>query len=206
MGTATLGFPGGPAVAFRIDPESIDWNFQILTNVTDTIGGRVVQVIGAYLDDLTIQGSFGQDHSQKAPNDESWYQAEAFLTLIQQIMEYQSQDASQQSAMHPPAVFTYPPKNYRFSVYVKDFSDAANPGTSIVLSPGIFNQRYQLTFFIVQEASTALVQAGQSGGVINQQAAAAIAAYMARLSDGIGWSYNEYTAFGTPPGNSGGTG
>jgi hypothetical protein len=117
MGTATLGFPGGPSVAFRIDPESIDWNFEILTNVIDTIGGRVVQIIGAYLDDMTVQGSFGQDHSQTPPNDESWYQAEAFLSLMQQIMEYQSQDNAQNpSAMHPPAVFTYPAKNYRFNL------------------------------------------------------------------------------------------
>jgi hypothetical protein len=91
-------------------------------------------------------------------------------------------------------------------VYVKDFSDANNPGTSIVLSPGIFNQRYTLTFFIVQDASTSLVQAGESNGVISQQAAMAIDAYMSRLSAGIGWSYNEYTSFGSPPGSSGGSG
>lgn len=191
MGTATLGFPGGPSVAFRIDPDSITWSFEVLTNVTETIGGRVIQIIGSYLDDLVIQGSFGQDHSTS--QGESWRQAEAFLQLITRLMEYQSQDANQQSLMHPPAVFTYPPKNYRFNVYVKDFSDAANPGASIVLASGKFNQRWQLTLFIVQDASTSLIQAGSSGGVINQQAAAAVAAYMARISDGIGWSYNQYT-------------
>jgi hypothetical protein len=191
VGKATLGFPGGPAIAFRIDPDSISWSFEVLTNVVETIGGRVIQIIGSQLEDLTLTGSFGQDHS--TPQGESWRQAEAFLLLIQRIMDYQSQDANQQAAMHPPAVFTYPPKNWRFNVYVKNFEDADNPGTSVVLTPGKFNQRWQLTLFIVQDSSTLLVQAGESNGVINQQAQAAIAAYMARISDGIGWTFSQYT-------------
>jgi hypothetical protein len=191
VGKATLGFPGGPAIAFRVDPDHIEWNFEVLTNVVETIGGRVIQIIGSYLDDLTLTGSFGQDHS--TPQGESWRQAEAFLLLIRQIMDYQSQDANLQAEMHRPAVFTYPPKNWRFNVYVKDFSDADNPGTSIVLTPGKFNQRWRLILFIVQDSSTALVTAGESHGVISKQAEAAIAAYMARISDGIGWTFSQYT-------------
>ena len=205
MGVATLGFPGGPSIAFRIDPDSIAWNFQILTNVQETIGGRVIQIIGSQLDDMSVIGSFGQDHSQKAPFDESWYQAEASLALMQQMMDFQSQDSNQQGKMHPPAVFTYPPKHYRFNVYIKSFDDADQPGTSIVLTPGKFNQRWRLTFFIVLDASDALIAAGQSNGVINQQSQAAIAAYMARISDGIGWQFSQYTGLNggstttTPP-------
>lgn len=191
MGKATLGFPGGPAIAFRVDPDHIEWNFEVLTNVVETIGGRVIQIIGSQLDDLTLTGSFGQDHS--TPRGESWRQAEAFLLLIRQIMDHQAQDANLQAMMHPPAVFTYPPKNWRFNVYVKDFSDADNPGTSVVLTPGKFNQRWRLSLFIVQDASTALVTAGESHGVVSKQAEAAIAAYMARISDGIGWKFTQYT-------------
>lgn len=193
MGTATLGFPGGPMIAFRIDPDSIEWNFQILTNVTDTIGGRVIQVIGSRLEDMSLTGSFGQDHTQKNGLGESWRLAEASLALMQQMMEFQSQDANQQGLMHQPAVFTYPPKNYRFNVYIKDFSDADNPGVSVVLTPGKFNQRWRLTFFIVLDSSTSLIHAGESNGVISQLSAAAIEAYMARISDGIGWHYSQYT-------------
>ena len=191
MGTATLGFAGGRPIAFRIDPDNIAWNFEVLTNVTETIGGRVIQVIGSYLDDLTVQGSFGQDHS--TPHGESWRQAEAFLTLIQAIMDQQAADANQQAMMHPPCTFSYPPKNWRFQCYVKDFSDADSPGSSIVLTPGRFNQRWQLRLFIVQDSSTRLVQAGESGGVISQQAQAAVEAYMARISDGVGWHFTQYT-------------
>jgi hypothetical protein len=192
MGTATLGYPGGPMATFRVDPSSIDWNFQVLTNVVETIGGRVIQIIGSYLDDMVVTGSFGQDHSTS--QGESWRQAEAFLQVITSIMERQSADSNQQAEMSPPPVFSYPPLGWRFTCYVKDFSDADNPGASIEMTAGKFNQRWQLTLFLVQEASTALVQAGESNGVINQQAAQAVAAYMARISDGIGWSYSKYVS------------
>jgi hypothetical protein len=162
----------------------------VITSVTETIGGRVIQVIGSRLEDMTVTGSFGQDHS--TPRGESWRQAEAFLSMVQQIMDFQASDATDQAKMHPPAVFTYPAKNWRFSVYVKDLSDADTPGASVVLTPGKFNQRYQLTLFIVQDSSTALVRAGESNGVIDKQAAAAIDAYMARISDGIGWHFSQY--------------
>ena len=74
----------------------------------------MIQIIGSYLDDLTVTGSFGQDHS--TPQGESWRQAEAFLSMIQQIMDAQSVDANLQQEMHPPAIFTYPPKNWRFNL------------------------------------------------------------------------------------------
>jgi hypothetical protein len=93
--------------------------------------------------------------------------------------------------MHQPAVFTYPPKGWRFQVYVKDFSDA-DGGGSVVLTPGKFNNRYRLTLFIVQDASESLVTAGTTNGVLSKQKEAAIAAYFARISDGVGWRFSQY--------------
>jgi len=205
VGQATLGFAGGPTVTFRLDPESISWNWTVLTNVVDTIGGRVIQVIGAYLDDLTVSGSFGQDHS--TPRGESWRQAEAFLKLITSIMEQQSSDSNQQAKMHPPAVFSYPPKGWRFQCYVKALTDA-DGGNSIVMTPGKFNQRYTLTLFIVPDGSSQLTKAGTTDGVYSAKAEQAIAAYMSRISDGIGWHYSQYNGDSNPtlmPGSGGST-
>lgn len=199
MGTATLGYPGGPAVAFRLDPENISWNWQVITNVVETIGGRVIQVIGAYLDDLTVTGSLGQDH-QDAKHGESWQQASQFLDVVTRIMEFQSRDATAQAVMHRPAIFSYPPKNWRFQVYVKALTDP-DGGNSVIMTPGKLNQRYTLTLFIVQDASTALVKAGSSNGVFSQKAYDAISAYMARISAGVGWHFTAYNgqATGTLP-------
>lgn len=190
MGVATLGFAGGPFITFRIDPDDIEWDFQMITNVIETVGGRVVQVIGSYLNNVTVKGSFGQDHS--TPLGESWRQAEAFLSLITQIMEAQAADANQQNLMSPPAVFSYPPKGWRFEVYVDSMTDPRT-GNSVMLTPGTFNNQYELSLFIVSDASQSLVTAGTSSGVLNTQAEAAINAYMARISQGIGWFSSVYT-------------
>jgi hypothetical protein len=205
VGQATLGFAGGPAVTFRVDPELISWNWSVITNVVDTLGGRVIQVIGAYLDDLTVSGSFGQDHS--TPQGESWRQAEAFLQLVTQIMEQQSSDSRQQAKMHPPAIFSYPPRSWRFQCYVKALTDA-DGGNSVVMTPGKFNQRYVLSLFIVPDGSSKLTRAGTTDGVYSAKAEQAIAAYMSRISDGIGWHYSQYNGDANPtlmPGGTGGT-
>jgi len=195
VGTATLGYPGGPSIAFRIDPDSIDWTWDVLTNVIDTIGGRVIQVIGARLADITVQGSLGQDHSNPS-GGQSWQLAEQFITTVTAIMEAQSADANQQQQMHPPAVFNYPPKGWRFNVYVTHLTDP-DGDASVILKPGKANQQYQLRMFIVQDGSPALVTAGTTNGVLSQKANDAINAYMARISDGIGWHYTAYTGLGT---------
>lgn len=146
---------------------------------------------------MVVTGSFGQDRS--TAQGESWRQAEAFLQVITAIMDQQAADAVQQAQMAPPAVFNYPPRGWRFQVYVKDFSDADNPGTSVEMTSGKFNQRWQLTLFIVQDASTSLVQAGESGGVVSKQANQAVAAYMSRIADGIGWHYSKYVSVSNGP-------
>lgn len=202
MGTATLGYPGGPSIAFRLDPELITWNWQVLTNVIETIGGRVIQVIGARLDDLTVQGSVGQDHAAGPVNGTSWHQMEAFVSTVTAIMEAQAADSNQQGKMHPPAVFTYPPRGWRFSVYVKALTDPDGQ-SSVILRPGKINQRYSLSLFIVQDGSASLVKAGTTNGVFSQKAYDAVSSFMARISDGVGWHFTQYNgqATGTLPGS-----
>lgn len=148
-------------------------------------------MLGARLDDLTVQGSLGQDHADRS-GGQSWQMAEKFLTAITAIMEAQSADSNQQGRMHPPAVFNYPPKGWRFSVYVKALTDPDNSGNSIVLTPAKANQRYALSLFIVQDGSAALVKAGTTNGVFSQKANDAISAFMARIADGIGWHFTQY--------------
>lgn len=196
MGTATLGYPGGPSIAFRIDPELITWNWQVLTNVIETIGGRVIQVLGARLDDLTIQGSMGQSHGAGEVNGSTWHLAEKFASDITKIMEAQSADSNKNAEMHPPAVFTYPPKGWRFNVYVKDLTDP-DGNNSVLMTPAKVNQRYILTLFIVQDGSDALVKAGTTDGAFSQKAGDAVSAFMARISDGVGWHFTQYNGQAT---------
>src|SRR5581483_9061373 len=182
MGVASLGFGdgAGPAVTFRIDPNSVEWNFKVNTTVIDTVAGRVVQVLGATLSDMTIQGSYGQN-VRDSNNGESWQQAEMFAEKIRTIMEYQSRDATDHGKMHPPATFNYAPKGWRFGVYVKDLSDSK--GGTISHEVGRASYDFSLSLFIVDARSQELIPAGTVRGSLDKARQAAIDSYIARISD-----------------------
>ncbi|MCW2930038.1 MAG: hypothetical protein JWM19_1000 [Actinomycetia bacterium] len=150
-----------------------------------------------------MQGSMGQDHSAGPVNGSSWRQAQQFASVVGQIMEAQSADSNRAGKMHPPALFSYPAKDWRFPCYVKSLTDP-DGGNSVIMTPSKINQRYTLTLFIVQEGSAALVKAGTTNGVFSQKAYDAVSAFMARISDGIGWHYSVYN--GQPTGTRGAAG
>lgn len=197
MGVATLGFDGGPQLAFRIDPSTIDWSYEIHTSVTETVGGRVVQVVGASLSDVTITGSHGEDRTrgpgvggQDHPGA-SWRLAEAFTAQVRALMVWQSGGSTVPGQLtRSPAVFSYPPAGWRFRVYLKALSDP--DGGAVTHRVGKSSYGYALTLFVVQDSSDALVTAGSVAGVLDAAKAAAIDAYINRVADGVGWHYSPY--------------
>lgn len=182
MGLASLGFNNGPSITFRIDPQSVDWNFKINTTVIPTVAGRVVQVLGATLSDLSVAGQYGQN-VKAGVNGESWKQAEAFVNKVREIQAFQSRDSREFGKMHIPAVFNYSPKNWRFQVYVKALQDTR--GGSVTHETGRFSYDYILTLFIVDVISDDL-------NVLKGAKAQAVDKYIARISDGIGWHFSQY--------------
>src|SRR4051794_39582736 len=130
MALASLGFTGGPSVSFRLNPSSIDWGFDIHTAVTETVGGRVVQITGATLRDLTVTGYLGENRRAGGSPDglpdhagASWRLHEAFLKKCRSIMDHQSRDSRTPGRMHEPATFNYPTRNWRWRVYLKSVAD-----------------------------------------------------------------------------------
>lgn len=211
MGLASLGFPGGPSLKFRIDPESLDYNVRVHTSVTDTVGGRVIQVLGTSVSDVTIQGSIGEAHDRgRDTNGEhagvSWKMAIDFYAYIQGMQMLQSAGANtpgssskNSSFFLRPATFVYSPKGLRFQCYIKAITDPDGDGTAgVVHKVGRSNYRYILSLFPVQEGSTGLTKAGTSNGVLDQARAKAVDAYIARISQGIGWKFTAYNGGSTP--------
>lgn len=192
MALAYLGYTGeGPSLSFRIDPDEIEWNFRVNTKVFNTIGGRVIQVLGGTLGDMVINGHIGEDRLLRSEGEavgQSWRLHHHFVNRVREIMEHQSADASihhdASKMMHKPARFIYPPKDWNFQVYVKAISDP--DGGSITLRTGKFNHRYRLVLFIVEPDSQRIRQ-------IKDQA---IDDYMNRISEGMGWRYSEYNGSG----------
>jgi hypothetical protein len=189
MAVATLGFDdGGPSVSFRLDPKAIDWKFEIITNVADTMGGRVVQVLGAELSDLTITGDFGED-KRGSDTNLSWEIAESFYARIKKMMDWQAKGAAKYGKMGQPAIFTYPPLDIRFWVYIKSIQDP-DGGGSITHRTGKFSYGYVLTLFIVPGGSGSLNHVGGKNSVVSAQRAKAINDFINRISDGIGWKFS----------------
>lgn len=197
MALASLGFSGGPSVVFRLNPSQIDWSFKVHTSVTDTVGGRVVQITGATLSDLTVIGMLGEDRSRgpgAAGQDHpgaSWRLAEAFVAQCRKIMVFQAKDATETGLMQRPATFSYPARGWRWQVYLKAIDEVDGAG-SLEHRAGKFSHGYKLTLFPVQTGSDALVKAGQSLGGFQAAQAQAIQSYIERISSGVGWKQSEF--------------
>lgn len=210
MGVASLGFANGPSLTFRIDPESVDYRVKVFSNVQQTVGGRTVQITGTQVTDVMISGSLGEDRTRGPATTGdpehpgvSWKLAEEFFRNIQNMMIQQSFDSSlvgknAQNTLRP-ATFVYAPLGMRFQCYVKSIVDPKGDGTSgVVHKVGRSNYQYTLTLFPVLGTST-LQLAGQSAnGVLDKAKAAAIDAYIGRISQGIGWRFTAYNGGSTP--------
>jgi hypothetical protein len=159
MGLATLN-----GVPFRLDPESIAWSYTVRTADIKTVGGRVIQVLGATIDDMRVTGSFGKGGIREQ---------ETFLSRMQDIGNEQVADAGILNSTKPPLHFVYPPKKWDFLVYLRAYTE---PGSSMSVQarPENFAPRWQLTFFVVDD------NAGLKTIAKDQ--------FISRMAQGLGWN------------------
>jgi hypothetical protein len=210
MGLASIGFSDGVSTTLRIDPDSLDYKVTVNTNVEQTVAGRVIQITGSSITDVTMTGSIGEDHSRGRATGGatehpgvSWKLAEEFFTRIQAMMLHQSVDSSvvgSSTKRIGPATFVYSPLGLRFQCYIKSIIDPDGDGQAgVVHKVGRANYRYTLSLFPVLKGSTDLLQAGQSApnGPLDKAKAAAIDAYINRISAGIGWRFTQYNGGAT---------
>lgn len=163
MGVATLG-----SHRFRLDPESVSWDFTIHAVDIPAIGGKIVQVLGTQLGDMTVVGSFGVG---------GWQEQNEFLETMKTIGTRQVNLQRVSNSIEPPIRFKYPPKGWDFGVYLTGYSSMEGRG-SVQLDNTIVNPKWQLTLFIVEGAGT-IKKVAQD-------------VYLARLSKGLGWKQTEY--------------
>lgn len=157
MGLATLG-----GLQFRIDPTSIQWTFKIKKSVIDTVGGHVVQVLGADLGDMVVQGSFGVG---------GWEEERAFLDDMKAMALRQVANGRIKNPSAPGSHFRYPPRNWDFVVSLLSYSQ-------ITWAPETINPGWELRLF-VEEDNSGITKIAQD-------------AYISRFSAGLGWKVNQY--------------
>lgn len=191
MSYASLG-----GMQFRVDPSQVHWEYSVDVAVTPTIGGRVVQVLGTTLGDMTIQGLYGEKRSGGA--QESWQLAEDFATKISRLAERQAGRptmaqlmGTDPSPMHPTMRFRYnddtperrarnePIHDWDFNVYIKALRDVAAPNATVAHQTGKFSYGYTLTLFIAEDNTGQLDKVARNS-------------FVDRLSNGLGWQRTPY--------------
>lgn len=129
MGVATLGDH-----TFRLDPTTVEWDYDVRANDTPCIGGKVVQVFAARLGDMRVGGSFS-----------SWEEQADFLAKIKGW----TKEMAQRETI-PPVRFLYPPKGWDFLVYISGMSDPAGR-RSVTWDNANFVPKFVLSLFIVED-------------------------------------------------------
>lgn len=180
---------------FRINPSQVTWEYSVDTSVIPTVGGRVVQILGVTLGDMTVQGLFGHDRNA---GRESWQLAEEFQTNIARLVDRQSQRPTyaqlsgvDPTPMHPTHRFVYnddtpesraaglPVHDWDFQVYIKGLRDITNPNMAVQHETGKFSYGYELTLFLQQDNT------GKLATVARDE-------FIQRLSNGLGWQRTPY--------------
>ena len=162
MGLAVLG-----TLPIRIDPVEVTWNFSAIVADKKTIGGKVVQVLGTDLSDMTVRGVFGYGDRSKG-DQAGWEEQERFRQAVKELAKHTSSDRTPD-----PIRFIYPPKRWDFHVYVKRVDEPFR------LANGVFNPTWTLTLFVVRDNTNVVVK-----GVRDL--------YIQRLMAGIGWKQTSY--------------
>lgn len=158
MALATLG--GYP---LPVDPDTVQWTFRMKTAEMVTLGGKVIQVYGTDLGDMSVSGSFGRG---------GW---EARDRFTDRVKGWANADAN---SLHPiPLRFVMPSKGWDFRVHLKAYT--ADSGGEFEHSNENFAPRWALVLFIVEDSTRNVVK-----GIRDL--------YISRLMSGIGWKQTKY--------------
>lgn len=158
MGVCSLA-----GVPFRLDPESVTWSFTAKVSETKTVGGKVVQVYGASLDDMNVSGWFGSG---------GYKDQKTFLDRMKKIATDQESRPGDTSS--GPVKFLYPGKGWDFLVYLKAYSQPGGSRSVTLRNEVLHNLKWMLTLHIAEE-NIGLKAAGQD-------------LFIKRLSEGLGWN------------------
>lgn len=156
-------------VPFRINPTSVRWGYSIKLSTKPTMGGKVFQIYGVSLGDLSIEGSFGA----RGPAEQR-----EFFDRIVGIMEAQIPTAPNPE----PVQFVWPERNWDFWVYVKKL-EQVGASTAVYATNENFNPKYRLTLFIQEDN-------GDIKRAVQDSAAAAV---VARFANKMGWAASDWS-------------
>lgn len=151
------GFP------MRVNPNEVRWNFRMKTFDGKALGGKVIQVTGVKLDDISVRGQYAPDRS--LGDREAWQQQLRFREWVDQ----QTEAVVDRTV---PIRFTYPPRGWDFRVFIKKFS-------GVNLTNEEIGQTWEISLFPFDAGAARVVD-----GIKDL--------YIKRLMDGVGWKQSDY--------------
>lgn len=98
-GLATISY-GDRVFRFRTNPNEIWWSYELITHVDQTYGGRVVQLLGTRLGDLTVKVEAGRG---------GWDYLVKTAMYLRDVLSDQRGDQT--------ATFEYTTRNWKLNVY-----------------------------------------------------------------------------------------
>lgn len=102
-GIASLTW-GSHVLRFRTNPNEVGWNYSLITKTDQTYGGRVVQILGTKIDDLTVKVDCGMG---------GWPYLVKVVTFMRDLMVAQRNGQT--------ATFEYTSRNWKLKVYAASF-------------------------------------------------------------------------------------
>ena len=105
MGIASITHQG-KTLRFRTNPNSITWEYNLRTNIEETYGGQVVQVLSANIDNLKITADAGRG---------GWPYLESVAIFFRDMLYDQREGRGE------PGVFRYPTRGWELKVYALNF-------------------------------------------------------------------------------------
>ncbi len=163
MSTATID-----GISFPVNPSMVSWSYTVNMSTHKTIGGKVVQLYGWRMGDLTIGGHFGSVDRQKA-----------FFEQLRSIADKQAPTLDRR--VPQPVRFRWPERNWDFWVFLKKVNqDGASVAVDIThqsVAP-----RYTMSLFVAED----------NGNIVKAAESAAQTAYINRLTAGLGWEKSSW--------------
>lgn len=160
---------------FRTLPTSYDWEYKIKMNDWKTMGGKVIQIYGVRMGDLTISGQFSTPEEQA-----EWFKK------VKSIADAQVPVLG--AAAPRPVRLIWTERGWDFMVFVKSFKQVG-AATSVMARNDIADIKWTMTVFVNQD----------NGKIVKAAQDAAAAAYIRRISDGLGWQQSEWNGMVEDP-------
>ena len=126
VGNPTMTTPGGgtsgictltasgKTFQFRTNPNSVWWTYELITHVDETYGGRVIQILGTRLGDLSVKIECGSQYNQLNNQQGGWPYLMSVVDYLASLMNTQRVPKPGAAA---PGVFEYTTRGWKLGVY-----------------------------------------------------------------------------------------